>query len=134
MYHENNLIKRRKDKLIQMNRDVLFCYSQSSLTRSTSWKSRQSNLYRRNMICVPSYVNVHYSLKMYGSKKNIEFEVDIEERMTIEADEGLLELVWTNPLSNAMKFTLPGGTITLSQVSDKEGVTVSVADTGCGKY
>lgn len=54
--------------------------------------------------------------------------------MTIEADEGLLELVWTNLLSNAMKFTPPGGTITLSQVSDKEGVTVSVADTGCGKY
>lgn len=65
-------------------------------------------------------------------RKNIEFEVDIEERMTIEADEGLLELVWTNLLANAIKFTPPGGTITLSQASDKEGVTVSVEDTGCG--
>lgn len=65
-------------------------------------------------------------------RKNIEFEVDIEDRMTIEADEGLLELVWTNLLSNAMKFTPPGGTITLSQASDEEGVTVSVEDTGCG--
>lgn len=65
-------------------------------------------------------------------QKSIEFEVNIEERMTIEADEGLLELVWTNLLSNAMKFTPPGGTITLSQASDEEGVTVSVEDTGCG--
>ena len=65
-------------------------------------------------------------------RKNIEFEVDIEDRTTIEADEGLLELVWTNLLSNAMKFTPSGGTITLSQVSDEEGVTVSIADTGYG--
>ena len=65
-------------------------------------------------------------------QKNIEFEVDIEERMMIEADEGLLELVWTNLLSNAMKFTPPDGTITLSQTSDQERVTVSVEDTGYG--
>ena len=65
-------------------------------------------------------------------RKNIEFEADIEERVMIEADPGLLELVWTNLLSNAVKFTPPGGTITFSQVSDEEGVTVSVADTGCG--
>lgn len=65
-------------------------------------------------------------------RKNIEFEADIEERVMIEADLGLLELVWTNLLSNAVKFTPSGGTITFSQISDEEGVTVSVADTGCG--
>ena len=48
------------------------------------------------------------------------------------ADPGLLELVWTNLLSNAVKFTPSGGTVTLTQVSDQESVTVSVADTGCG--
>lgn len=30
MMYMNNLIKRLKDKLILTNRDVLFCYSQSS--------------------------------------------------------------------------------------------------------
>lgn len=65
-------------------------------------------------------------------RKGIDFEVDIEERTTIEADEGLLELVWTNLLSNAMKFTPSGGIVKLSQNSDVEVITVSVADNGCG--
>ena len=65
-------------------------------------------------------------------RKEIAFEADIEERTVVEADEELLELVWTNLLSNAMKFTPPGGTVKLSQTLDEEGITVSVADNGCG--
>lgn len=65
-------------------------------------------------------------------KKEIEFEADMEDRVMICADAGLLELVWTNLLSNAMKFTPSGGTITITQTSDEENVTVSISDTGCG--
>lgn len=65
-------------------------------------------------------------------RKGIEFEADIEERTVIEADEGLLELVWTNLLSNAMKFTPSGGMVKLSQASDVAQITVTVADNGCG--
>ena len=65
-------------------------------------------------------------------KKEIEFEADMEDRVTICADAGLLELVWTNLLSNAMKFTPSGGTITITQTSDEENVTVSISETGCG--
>lgn len=65
-------------------------------------------------------------------KKNIEFMAELDDRVMIRADESLLEIVWNNLFSNAVKFTEPGGKIHLRQTSDEESVTVSITDTGCG--
>ena len=65
-------------------------------------------------------------------KKNIEFNVDMEDSAYICADSGLVELVWNNLISNAIKYTKENGTITIKQVSDENYVRVSVEDTGCG--
>ena len=73
--------------------------------------------------------------KQYESaweKKEIEMEVEMEDRAEIYADQDLMELVWNNLLSNAVKFTELGGVITVRQLSDEQGVTISVSDTGCG--
>ncbi|MGM9604009.1 MAG: ATP-binding protein [Faecousia sp.] len=65
-------------------------------------------------------------------KKKITFDADLEERVMIEADAGLLEIVWTNLLSNAFKFTPDGGSVRITQTSDQDRIAVCVSDTGCG--
>lgn len=65
-------------------------------------------------------------------KKEIEFEADLEDRAWIRADKGLLELVWTNLLSNAFKFTQAGGTVRLIQKRTGDRFRIWVQDTGCG--
>ena len=47
-------------------------------------------------------------------------------------DERLIERMLLNLISNAMKFTPAGGSITLSLQVQKNDVLLSVADTGCG--
>ena len=64
--------------------------------------------------------------------KNIEIETEIEDGVTIASDPELLELVWNNLISNAMKFTPVGGKVCVSLSGGNEYVTVSVGDTGCG--
>lgn len=64
--------------------------------------------------------------------RGIEFEADIEDRAVITADESLLEMVWNNLFSNAMKFTPRGGRVILRQYRSADNIVVSVSDTGCG--
>ncbi len=65
-------------------------------------------------------------------EKELELEVDMEEKAVIQADPSLMKLVWNNLLSNAIKFTEQGGKVTVRQATEAEYVEVSVSDTGCG--
>jgi len=65
-------------------------------------------------------------------RKGIRFAAHMEERAVICADREMPVIVWNNLLANALKFTEPGGSVTLTQQSDESGITVTVADSGCG--
>ncbi len=62
----------------------------------------------------------------------IRLETQLQEDVVIQGDEELLNLVWSNLLSNAFKFTEPGGTVSVSLSCDDGTVRVFVQDTGCG--
>ncbi len=65
-------------------------------------------------------------------EKNLEFDADLEDYAEISADPALMELVWNNLFSNAVKFTEAGGTITLTEKTCGDEIRVSVSDSGCG--
>lgn len=65
-------------------------------------------------------------------EKELEIITDIEENVEIEADEELLLTVWSNLISNAVKFSEKNGKLTVSLKKDGKYAIVSIADTGCG--
>jgi signal transduction histidine kinase len=64
-------------------------------------------------------------------RKGIAFDAMLDE-VTIESDQMLLEIVWNNLISNAVKFTPEGGTIMLKLKNEGGFAVVTVSDTGCG--
>ena len=65
-------------------------------------------------------------------EKQLEIETDVEENILVDTDAELLSLVWNNLFSNAVKFTEPGGKVSLSLQSQDQYAVVQVSDTGCG--
>ena len=71
-------------------------------------------------------------LKAQAEDKGVFFAVDVRQRPQIKANPGQLGQLWTNLISNAVKYTPPGGQVTI--ILDKEGdwAVGTVEDTGIG--
>ncbi len=65
-------------------------------------------------------------------QKNIALIGEDIEEVTVNYDKSLLELVWNNLISNAVKFTDEGGTITVSLKKEGGCAVFTIRDTGCG--
>ncbi|MBO7187755.1 MAG: HAMP domain-containing histidine kinase, partial [Clostridia bacterium] len=63
--------------------------------------------------------------------KNLELNCDFDE-VTIFSSKSLLEIVWNNLISNAIKFTPDGGKIDITLKRKDKNVEIKVSDTGCG--
>lgn len=64
--------------------------------------------------------------------KNIELECDIEEDINIISEETYLEIIWSNLISNAIKFTDNNGKIIISLRKLNNEIIFKIKDTGCG--
>ena len=72
------------------------------------------------------------SMKALTDKKNINVNVNIEENLTVCADETLMLSVITNLISNAVKYGKESGTVWISGVREGSVVTLAVKDDGIG--
>lgn len=64
--------------------------------------------------------------------KNITLRVDPETDAVVQADLDMLETILRNFVQNAIKFTNPGGTVTMYAEADRTGWNLKVTDTGVG--
>lgn len=67
-----------------------------------------------------------------ASGSDITLETDVEEPLPAEVDPTMLHRITDNLLSNALKFTESGGTVTLRARGKDDVVEIEIADTGVG--
>lgn len=71
-------------------------------------------------------------LQAQASQKEIEIQFEHNGPLSVNAHKHSVNTVVRNLMSNAIKFTKPGGTVTVSAQAGKGEVLVAVADTGVG--
>lgn len=68
-----------------------------------------------------------------ATNAKLDLAVELPENLPlIYGDETKIKQILLNMLSNAVKYTLPGGKITVQATAGNEGLSLSVADTGVG--
>jgi signal transduction histidine kinase len=67
-----------------------------------------------------------------GKNLSIESNVRVDQPAIVAAAPDHLKIIWTNLISNAIKYTPPGGRITITVSSDGRGVVGCVEDSGIG--
>ncbi len=65
-------------------------------------------------------------------EKDIQVDTQLDQDLIVNSDENLLDMVWNNLISNAVKFTPEGGRIEILLHRDKDEAVVQVRDNGCG--
>jgi len=72
------------------------------------------------------------SVRPQANNKQIQLMMNIPDRMPVMADMDMLETIFRNLVTNAIKFTPKGGSVTISAQQTDDGVEIAVSDTGIG--
>jgi signal transduction histidine kinase len=107
----------------------------SLLTNLLEWSQSQSG----RMAFNPEYFELNSVLNEVvllfngnAEQKFIKIVNEIDTGVKINADRRMIGSVLRNLISNAIKFTNPGGKITITTVIEENEIVISVADTGVG--
>ena len=71
-------------------------------------------------------------VKPRADERGIKLAIEHAGAITMEADQGEIDIVLDNLVSNAVKYNRDNGTVTVTLDSDDETITIVVRDTGIG--
>ncbi|SCP94868.1 HAMP domain-containing sensor histidine kinase [Anaerobium acetethylicum] len=130
----------RKDELSRQEKDE---YIQTIIDASKRLSGLVSNVLRLNKLDSQEIIEIErfsldeqlrcciLALEEKFDEKMIELDAELDE-VEIASDYSLLEIVWNNLLTNAIKFTEPGGMITVGLKQEGNLAIIKIKDTGCG--
>jgi len=94
-------------------------------TGKIEWKPDELDLY------TSSFENI--TLFKAGAKnKEINLYSDIKKNTMVFADPNMVTMIMRNLVSNAVKFTKPGGEVRISSESHEDNEEITISDTGVG--
>jgi PAS domain S-box-containing protein len=87
----------------------------------------------QKQILLPILKNVEETLESSLQLKLLKLNLDeISDQLEVCADTNMLTTIFRNLISNAIKYSHPEGTITVSAVLHEDSVEITVSDTGIG--
>jgi PAS domain S-box-containing protein len=131
---QNMTLEEIKEITLSMNKDATNVYS--LLENLLEW----SRLQRGVMEFKPAELNLLSiinpgieAVSAQAKKKEILIECSVNDSLKVVADIHMFETVIRNLISNSVKFTKPGGKVTVSAMEESDGsVSVMVSDSGIG--
>lgn len=103
----------------------------SNLLKLASLDSEHQTLMLQQYRLDEQIRHVVMALEPQWTKKNIEIDLDLS-NVQIEADKDLLEQVWLNLVTNAIKYTPENGLVKISIHQKNEEIDVKIKDNGIG--
>jgi PAS domain S-box-containing protein len=100
-----------------------------------NWAKSQTGqiIYKPKKIILSSIIDEIIDNSNSSAKiKNISLNQMQTDEIAVDADKNMLKTVFRNLISNAIKFTKPGGSITVSAISKQNQVEISILDNGVG--
>jgi two-component system sensor histidine kinase/response regulator len=76
--------------------------------------------------------STYFMFKGHLTHKNISFEPSVQNNLSINTDAYMLKMIIKNVMSNAIKFTHEGGTISISAEAINGDIKISISDNGVG--
>jgi PAS domain S-box-containing protein len=72
------------------------------------------------------------TIRPAADSKGVRIQTNLEDGLTAQCDTGRFAQILWNLLTNAVKFTPPGGLVTVTARRDENNVSIAVEDTGAG--
>ncbi|WP_168121448.1 HAMP domain-containing sensor histidine kinase [Paenibacillus sp. HB172176] len=117
-----DIIQKESERLSKLSENLLKLSSLDSKHHPfhPSWYRLDKQLRQIILANEPAWLGKGLLVELYSTET------------TVHADEDMLNQVWTNLITNAIKFTPEGGEIQI-RLSEQEGnAVVNISDTGCG--
>ena len=95
-------------------------------------ESKTFQLHKKKTNISDIIINCVKEMKYFSNKRNHKIDIDIIPDLYMNIDESRIELVLTNIISNAIKYTPPNGEIKIKLKADAHFAHVEIKDSGVG--